>query len=111
MAAANRRHFYHIPLIPMFFTIDHYGTKQVRIVTDRYSSGQLYVELGLAHEPYTTLSLHLPGVTIGLDEFIFKTYAENEGLFDQLLALSVIECVRIEQHALGRLPICRLTSA
>lgn len=59
---------------------------------------------------YATLSICLTELSLAKDEFAFKTYSENQSLYQQLLAQSVIEFVRVELCVLGGVPICRLTN-
>jgi hypothetical protein len=89
--------------------IDHYGLREVDIRTDRYPNGRLAVQLLQNGEDYATLSVNLPMESIGRDEFIFKTYSENEGLYEELLRAGVIEWTgrTAGDDTIGPLPICR----
>jgi hypothetical protein len=93
--------------------IDHYGLREVEIITDRYGNGRLAVQLVENGEGYATVSVNLPMEHIGRDEFVFKTYSENEGLYEALLRAGVIEWTgRVAgTRTLGPLPICRLTKS
>ena len=52
----------------------------------RYQNGNLAVQLCLDNgEPFATLSVNVEGVTLGEDEFVAKTYSENEGLVEQFI--------------------------
>ena len=91
--------------------IDHYGLKEVEIVTGRYQNGRLAVQLVCHGEGYATVSVNLPMEPLGHDEFVFKTYSENEGLYEELLRTGVIEWTgrTADTRTLGPLPVCRLT--
>lgn len=93
----------------MFFITDSFDKNQLmHFETARYVSGELCVDLVHDGEPYATISVCLPELRLGNDEFAFKTYSENTGLYQQLFDQSAIEFVRMEPHALGMIPICRL---
>ncbi len=92
----------------MSVTIDHNGTKTVEIYTAQYVSGSLYVELWHAEQPYTALSVCFPELSLADDEFAFKTYSENQSLYQQFLEQGVIQFIRFEFCSIGSLPICRL---
>lgn len=91
------------------FTHDHFGDNPVEIQTDRYDCRQLCVELVVDDEPYAALSACLPEFDLADDEFAFKTYSENQGLYQIMIDLSLIELVRFERNEFGSWPICRLT--
>ena len=93
--------------------IDHYGLKEVEIHTDRYQNGRLAVQLVSQGEDYATVSVNLPMEQVCRDEFVFKTYSENEGLYEELLRSGAIEWTgrTADTRTLGPLPICRLTQA
>lgn len=61
-------------------------------------------------EPYATVSLNLGGVALADDEFVFKTYSENDGLLDAMLAGGIVEKTGrvVEVGFAGAQPICRL---
>ncbi len=68
-------------------TINFFGSRDLQIESDRYANnGRLAVFALEAGEPFTTLSVNLPEERMTADEFAFKTYSENEGLFEQFLA-------------------------
>ena len=91
------------------FTIHHGGPQQVELITAHYEDNdQLYVALEQGDELYADLSVCVPGVTLKRDEFVFKTYSENEGLLKAMLYTGKIKLVRTIDHALGTLPICLL---
>lgn len=91
--------------------IDHFGLREVEIITDRYQNGRLAVQLLERGDDYATVSVNLPMEQIGADEFVFKTYSENEGLFDELLRVGAIEWTgrTAGDATVGPLPVCRLT--
>lgn len=104
--------FYFLLHIPMV-RIDHYGLREVEIITDRYQNGRLAVQLVSQGEDYATVSVNLPMEQIGRDEFVFKTYSENEGLYEELLRAGAIEWTgrTAGDRTLGPLPVCRLTQS
>ena len=59
----------------------------------------------LDHEPWATVSVNVDGVSLPSDEFVFKTYSENEGLLEAMLAAGFVELTR---KSAGVGPICRL---
>ena len=61
------------------------------IETDRYSNGNLYVQLMTPEEPYATLSTNVDGIVVDKDCFIAKTYSENEGLNEQFIKSGLFE--------------------
>jgi hypothetical protein len=74
----------------------------------RYEHGDgLAVQLfdALDHEYWATVSLNLEGVSLPSDEFVFKTYSENEGLLEAMLAADFVELTGKSTNV-G--PICRL---
>lgn len=91
--------------------IDHYGLREVEIDTGRYPNGRLAVQLLSRGEDYATVSVNLPMERLSPDEFVFKTYSENEGLFEELLRVGAIEWTgrTAGNAAIGPLPVCRLT--
>lgn len=93
----------------MFFITDSFGKNQLmHFERARYVSGELCVDLVHEGERYATISVCLPELKLADDEFAFKTYSENTGLYQQLFDQFAIEFVRMEPHALGMIPICRL---
>src|SRR5437763_1944588 len=83
--------------------------RPVSVVTDEYTHGgglavHLVCEDG---EPYATVSVNVEGVRLAADEFVFKTYSENEGLIQAMLAAGAVAIT-------GRIcsvgPICRLVT-
>ena len=91
-------------------TINFYGSRTLDIGADRYLNGRLAVQLYENGEDFATASVNLPGDDIGPNEFAFKTYSENEGLFEELLRVGAIEFTGRYAGSMN-LPICRLTLA
>lgn len=89
--------------------ITHWGRSfTVSIWTGRYAhGGALVVELFDEddQEPYATLSVNVAGAELQDNEFICKTYSENAGLLEHLLAAGVVEHTG-RSSSIG--PICRL---
>lgn len=111
-AVAYKRCFYFLHLQFMFFISDCFDENQLmHFQTERYVSGELCVDLVHNGEPYAAISVCLPKLQLAQDEFVFKTYGENTGLYQQLIDQSAFELVRMEPHALGMLPVCRLVDA
>ena len=92
-------------------TFTHLGNQvTVSIHTERYSfGGGLAVQLIGRCEEYATVSVNA-GSRLADDEFVFKTYSENEGLLEGLLAAGVVETTErfVELGFAGPQPICRL---
>lgn len=86
-----------------------YGEKSfvLTVKAGQYVHGGLAVQLTDESdgEFFTTVSIFVHGLELANDEFVFKTYSENEGLLDAMLAAGIVE------HT-GRFaeigPICRL---
>jgi hypothetical protein len=99
---------------PKTVTITHFGRKfTVSIQTDRYKfGGGLYVQLVRLEDgvDYATVSTNAGGPSLAEDEFVFKTYSENEGLLEALVATGVVEQTGrfVELGLAGPQPICRL---
>lgn len=94
--------------------INHMGRQvAVTIRLERYQGGGLAVQLMDPTEEgmdYATVSINL-GVPLQDDEFVFKTYSENEGLLEALVDARVVEMTgRFAEVGgfVGRQPICRL---
>ena len=64
----------------------HYGKKyEGKLEFSRYKNGNLAVQLNLDDgEPYATLSVNT-GLALPDNEFVAKTYSENEGLVEQFI--------------------------
>jgi len=86
--------------------------RSVFVSTDAYAHGGLAVQLMdvLDGEPYTTVSVCVRGVRLADDEFIFKTYSENEGLLESMLKTGIVEETgrSVELEFGEPQPICRL---
>ena len=65
----------------------HYGQKyEGSLEFLRYQNGNLAVQLNLDNgEPYATLSVNVEGIKLADNEFVAKTYSENEGLVEQFI--------------------------
>jgi hypothetical protein len=84
----------------------------VAILLDRYAhGGRQVVQLVDARDlsDYATLSVN-PLASLADDEFVFKTYSENEGLLEELVAAGVVETTGrfVNCGFAGPQPICRL---
>lgn len=93
---------------PHTLTLTGYGPpRTVSVQTDQYVHGGLAVQLVDESDgmPFATVSIKVPDVTLKDDEFVFKTYSENEGLLEQLLAAGAVERTG-RSVPIG--PICRL---
>ena len=94
-------------------TLTHFGrTFAVSIQTGRYPyGGGLFVQLidEGSSEDYATVSVNA-GSRLADDEFVFKTYSENEGILEELLVAGVVETTGrfVECGFAGQQPICRL---
>ena len=86
--------------------------RMVFVSTDAYVHGGLAVQLMDASdgEVYATVSIYVRGVCLAEDTFVFKTYAENEGLLESMLKAGIIEetGVSVELEFGEPQPICRL---
>ena len=95
------------------FTVS-YGTQSycLSVELDEYRSGGLAVQLleEPSQEYFTTVSVNVEGLNISDDEFVFKTYSENEGLFEAMLAAGIVEPTgrSVSLGFAGPQPICRL---
>ena len=61
------------------------------IETNRYTNGNLHVQLMTAEEPYATLSTTVDGIVLDKDCFVAKTYSENKGLNEQFIESGLFE--------------------
>ena len=61
------------------------------IETNRYTNGNLHVQLMTAEEPYATLSTNVAGIALDKGCFIAKTYSENAGLCEQFIESGLFE--------------------
>jgi hypothetical protein len=83
-------------------------TREIEIEQHWYAAGRLAVQLHSDDEPYATLSVNIPEIELAIGEFVAKTYSENEGLLEALVAAGKVQIIRRVSHALGELPVCRL---
>ena len=61
------------------------------IETNRYTNGNLHVQLMTAEEPYATLSTNVDAIVLDKDCFVAKTYSENKGLNEQFIESGLFE--------------------
>ena|ERR1043165_5979099 len=98
---------------PKIVTITHFGKSvTVSVHIERYWHGNgIFVQLvdEVRGEDYATVSVNARA-SLAADEFAFKTYSENEGLLEALLAAGVVETTGrfVELGFAGPQPICRL---
>lgn len=90
----------------------HGEVRRLRIVVGTYRDGNLLVRLVEPNgTPFFKASLTFPGLRLPHGEFAFKTYSENEGLLDAMLAAGVVaftgRSVNLPTHA-GIVPVCKL---
>jgi hypothetical protein len=83
----------------------HYGKKyEGKLEFSRYQNGNLAVQLNLDDgEPYATLSVNT-GLTLADNEFVAKTYSENEGLVEQFIESGHFVPVSISAPVSGFVP-------
>ncbi|MDQ2808597.1 MAG: hypothetical protein M3Z04_17065 [Chloroflexota bacterium] len=77
----------------------------------QYANGRSALRLVVATtgEPLATATRHLPGVDLAADEVVIKTYSENAGLLDALVAGGVVRPTgRTAATGFHSAPICRL---
>ena len=72
---------------------NHYGTEyDGSLQFDRYAAnGNLAVQIVTGDEPFATLCTNVEGVVLLDDEFVAKTYSENEGLCEQFIEAGCFE--------------------
>lgn len=93
------------------FSISYFGrTLSVHIETGSYPNGKLAVQLSDDEGNSFMLSTNIWGVALASDEFVFKTYTENEGLLEQVVAHGDVELTGrfVPAGFAGPQPICRL---
>ncbi len=88
-------------------------TLNLTVQAGTYASGNLSVQLldeGEDDELYATVSVDIEDVELSEDEFVFKTYSENEGLLKEMLAARIVRTTGrfAEVGYAGLQPICRL---
>jgi len=97
--------------MPTTFEFTKYGPHSLFVQTDRYTfGGGLVVDLiDETGEPYARVSINF-GSRLADDEFVFKTYSENDGLLEAMLAAGVVETTGrfVAVGMAGDQPICRL---
>lgn len=97
--------------MPATFEFNKYGPRKLSVLTDQYKfGGGLVVELiDETGEPYTRVSTNCE-VQLAHDEFVFKTYSENDGLLEAMVAAGIVETTGrfVEVGMAGPQPICRL---
>ena len=93
------------------FEFTKYGPRTLSVQTDRYPFGAgLVVDLiDKTGEPYARVSINF-GARLADDEFVFKTYSENDGLLEAMVAARVVETTgrTVAVGMAGDQPICRL---
>lgn len=84
------------------------------VETGEYSNGRLAVQL--LEEPdreyFATVSVNIEELDLSQDEFVFKTYSENGGLFEAMIAAGIVEPTGrvVDLGFAGPQPICRLVN-
>jgi len=89
----------------------HFGNKyEGSLEYLQYHNGNLAVQLILDNgELYATLSVNVEGVTLADNEFVAKTYSENDGLVEQFVEKGHFIPVRDAQVGfVGSQPIMRI---
>jgi hypothetical protein len=93
------------------FEFTKYGPRKLSVQTDRYTfGGGLVVDLiDETSEPYARVSINF-GTRLADGEFVFKTYSENDGLLEAMLAAGIVETTGrfVAVGMAGDQPICRL---
>jgi hypothetical protein len=95
---------------PMFTFLHMDESHRGHLQTGRYRNDRLAVKLIADGQDYAMLSVNIPETELGPDEFLFKTYSENEGLLEAMLSAGVVAVVSTKITAAGPLPVCRLLS-
>lgn len=96
------------------FTLDRFPGETLTLWVGKYQhGGNTAVEIQKADgDPdfSVTLSINIPEMKFPEVEFIFKTYSENEGLLEELIALDLIEKsdLTVDVGMAGPQPVCRL---
>lgn len=75
------------------FNFEHFGTTyKGKFSLSKYSAGrnmtimlECWAEEFQCWETYSYLSVNIPDVVLNDDEFVCKTYSENEGLIEQFI--------------------------
>ena len=89
------------------------STYTVVVLKERYVQRRLAVELfdESSWESFATVSVNVPGIRLADDEFVFKTYSENEGLLEQMLAAGYRRADRTSPRMSGRSAVCSRAAA
>lgn len=89
----------------------HFADEPCTVLRGQYANGGIALRLVVTAtgEPMATATLHLPGVALAADEVIVKTYNENTGLLDALVAGGIVTPTgRTAATGFHSAPICRL---
>ncbi len=89
----------------------YFADEPCTVLRGQYANGSIALRLVVATtgEPLATATLCLPGVELAEDEVIIKTYSENEGLLDALVAAGIVTPTgRTTATGFHNAPICRL---
>jgi hypothetical protein len=78
--------------VKMKVKFNHFGKEyHGQIIKNNYANGKLAIQLRLdSGEPYATLSVNTDDI-LSNDEFVAKTYSENDGLVEQFIKLGIFE--------------------
>lgn len=94
------------------FEFNKYGPCKLRVETSRYECSGLAVLLNDAvdGEPFAVASVNVTGLRLDDDEFVFKTYSENDGLLEAMMRAGIVEQTGrfVDVGMAGTQPICRL---
>ncbi len=97
------------------FTIPRFGKDVLAFYVGQYQDGSgntavQIVSVDDENEIYATISVNVPDVRLPEGEFVFKTYSENEGVFQHLLSAAFIELTGryVPVGMAGPQPVCRL---
>lgn len=83
-------------------------TYKLSVESGQYLYGDgLAVQLfdAVTRDPWAVVSINIPSLSLPSSEFVFKTYSENEGLLQLMLAAGFVELTGKTSEG-G--PICRL---
>lgn len=74
-----------------------------------YGSGRVALSLVDEEGPVATATVNLPGVKLGPNQVAIKSYAENEGLLEALVAAGVVKPTgQTVRSGYVEVPICEL---
>jgi hypothetical protein len=85
-------------------------TYRLQVRADTYAAGGGLAVLLIDESDgmyFATASINVKGLNLSDDEFVFKTYSENEGLLEAMLAAGVIG---LTGRSVDLGPICRLSA-